>query len=112
IRYDVAIFTNLTRDHLDYHRTMDAYAEAKYRLFSARGLKSAILNIDDEWGARFAARLAANGIDVVTFGTVPGARISASHIALTEAGVAFHVESDWGSGLVAAPVLGAFNVSN
>jgi UDP-N-acetylmuramyl-tripeptide synthetase len=112
IKYDLAIFTNLTRDHLDYHPSMEAYAEAKYRLFSARGLKSAILNIDDEWGARFAARLAANGIDVVTFGTVPGARISASHIALTEAGVAFHVESDWGSGLVAAPVLGAFNVSN
>jgi len=112
IKYDVAIFTNLTRDHLDYHRTMDAYAEAKYRLFSARGLRSAIVNIDDEWGARFAARLAGSGRDVVTFGTAPGARLAASRIALTGAGVAFHLESQWGSGLVAAPVLGALNVSN
>ena len=112
IKYDIAIFTNLTRDHLDYHQSMDAYAEAKYRLFSARGLKSAIVNIDDEWGARFAARLQGSGRDVVTFGTVPGARLAASRIALTEAGVAFHLESEWGSGLVAAPVLGAFNVSN
>ena len=40
IKYDVAVFTNLTRDHLDYHGTMEAYAEAKYRLFAARGLKA------------------------------------------------------------------------
>ena len=112
IKYDVAVFTNLTRDHLDYHRSMDAYAEAKYRLFSARGLKRAIINIDDEWGARFAARLAGAGVDVVMFGTMPGARLSASRITLTESGVSFHVESEWGSGVAAAPVLGAFNVSN
>ena len=112
IKYDVAIFTNLTRDHLDYHRTMDAYAEAKYRIFSARGLKSAIVNVDDEWGARFAARLSGSGRDVITFGTVPGARLAASRVSLTAAGVSFHIESEWGSGLVTAPVLGAFNLSN
>jgi len=112
IKYDVAIFTNLTRDHLDYHRSMDAYAEAKYRLFSARGLKSAVVNVDDEWGARFAARLSGGGRDVITFGTVPGARLAASDVTLTGAGVSFHLESEWGTGLVAAPVLGAFNVSN
>ena len=112
IKYDVAIFTNLTRDHLDYHRSMDAYAEAKYRLFSARGLKSAIVNVDDEWGARFAARLAGGGHEVITFGTAPGARLAASEATLTGAGVSFHLESEWGKGLVTAPVLGAFNISN
>jgi UDP-N-acetylmuramyl tripeptide synthase len=106
IKYDVAIFTNLTRDHLDYHRSMDAYAEAKYRLFSARGLKSAIVNVDDEWGARFAARLAGGGHEVITFGTAPGARLAASDATLTGSGVSFHLESEWGKGLVTAPVLG------
>ncbi|HEX9433778.1 MAG TPA: UDP-N-acetylmuramoyl-L-alanyl-D-glutamate--2,6-diaminopimelate ligase, partial [Burkholderiales bacterium] len=109
IKYDAAVFTNLTRDHLDYHGTMEAYAEAKFRLFSARGLTHSVVNIDDDWGASFAARLAG---DVITFGTREGARLRASRIGLSEAGVRFHVDSQWGSGEVSAAVLGAFNVSN
>ena len=82
IRYDVAVFTNLTRDHLDYHGTMEAYAEAKFRLFSARGLTHAVINVDDDWGVRFARRLAASPLDVITYGTgearpdAPRARLS------------------------------------
>jgi UDP-N-acetylmuramoyl-L-alanyl-D-glutamate--2,6-diaminopimelate ligase len=123
IKYDVAVFTNLTRDHLDYHGTMEAYAEAKFRLFSARGLTHSVVNIDDDWGASFAARLAG---DVITYGQARGVaakhrqnqearegpRLAASRIGLSEAGVRFHVDSEWGSGEVTAPVLGAFNVSN
>ncbi len=112
IKYDVAVFTNLTRDHLDYHHSMDAYAEAKYRLFSAHGLKAAVINVDDEWGARFAPRVQGGGRDVITFGTKADARLVASRIRLDESGVGFHVSSEWGSGEVDAPVLGAFNVSN
>ena len=112
IKYDVGVFTNLTRDHLDYHRSMDAYAEAKYRLFSARGLKSAVINADDEWGVRFAARLAGSGCDVVTFGAARGARLAMSNLRLSEAGVRFDLASEWGAAEVAAPVLGAFNASN
>ena len=118
IKYDAAVFTNLTRDHLDYHGTMDAYAEAKYRLFSARGLTHAVVNVDDEWGARFAGRLAASGLEVVTFGLVPerrGAkrpRLAASDVLLSDAGVRFRVDSEWGAGTVETAVLGAFNVSN
>ncbi|HET9470449.1 MAG TPA: UDP-N-acetylmuramoyl-L-alanyl-D-glutamate--2,6-diaminopimelate ligase [Usitatibacter sp.] len=118
IKYDVAVFTNLTRDHLDYHGTMDAYAEAKYRLFSARGLTHAVVNVDDEWGARFAGRLAASGLEVVTYGVAPGGgaakrpRLRASDVLLSDAGVRFRVDSEWGAGTVETPVLGAFNVSN
>ena len=112
IKYDVAVFTNLTRDHLDYHRTMEAYAEAKYRLFSARGLKSAVVNIDDEWGGRFAPQLAAGPLDVITYGTRPGARLLASRVRLSESGVRFDIASEWGEGEVSAPLLGAFNASN
>jgi UDP-N-acetylmuramoyl-L-alanyl-D-glutamate--2,6-diaminopimelate ligase len=109
IKYDVAVFTNLTRDHLDYHGTMEAYAEAKFRLFGARGLKHSVVNVDDTWGAGFAERL---GGDVITFGTRSPARLRASGIGLSEAGVRFHVASEWGEGEVRAGVLGAFNVSN
>jgi UDP-N-acetylmuramoyl-L-alanyl-D-glutamate--2,6-diaminopimelate ligase len=112
IKYDVAVFTNLTRDHLDYHRTMDAYAEAKYRLFTARGLKAAVVNADDEWGARFAGRMRGSGLDVITYGLKPGARLAASALALTDAGVRFQVASEWGAAEVRAPVLGEFNASN
>jgi UDP-N-acetylmuramoyl-L-alanyl-D-glutamate--2,6-diaminopimelate ligase len=118
IKYDAAVFTNLTRDHLDYHGTMDAYAEAKYRLFSARGLTHAVVNVDDEWGARFAGRLAASRLEVITFGLAPERasakrpRLRASGVVLSDAGVRFRVDSDWGAGTVETPVLGAFNVSN
>ncbi len=117
IKYDVAVFTNLTRDHLDYHGTMEAYAEAKFRLFSARGLAHSVVNVDDDWGAAFTQRL---GGDVITYGQARGMRhetggnprIAASAICLSEAGIRFHVDSEWGAGEVSARVLGAFNVSN
>ena len=109
IKYDAAIFTNLTRDHLDYHGTMEAYAEAKFRLFSARGLRHSVINIDDDWGASFVERLAG---DVITYGSRKDARLRASRVGLSEAGVRFHVASEWGEGEVSARVLGAFNVSN
>ena len=112
IKYDVAVFTNLTRDHLDYHRTMEDYAEAKFRLFSARGLKRAVVNVDDEWGARLAMRLRGQPVDTITFGTRDDARLRASNVSLDAAGVRFRVESEWGNGDAAARVLGTFNVSN
>ncbi len=109
IKYDIAVFTNLTRDHLDYHGTMESYAEAKFGLFSARGLKRAVINADDEVGASFARRL---GGDVMTFGTRAGARLRAEQIRLSDAGVRFRIESEWGRGEVSSAALGAFNVSN
>jgi UDP-N-acetylmuramoyl-L-alanyl-D-glutamate--2,6-diaminopimelate ligase len=127
IRFDCAIFTNLTRDHLDYHGTMEAYAEAKFRLFAARGLRHAIINVDDAWGRTFAERLEGGPLEVITYGTsrrprarggpvsaseALGPRLRGDDIRLSEDGVRFRVESEWGSGEVRAAVLGAFNVSN
>jgi UDP-N-acetylmuramyl-tripeptide synthetase len=112
IKYDVAVLTNLTRDHLDYHRTMEAYAEAKYRLFAARGLKSAVVNVDDDWGRRFAERLGGTSLATITYGEGEGSRLRASNLRLTESGVRFDVDSEWGRGEVAAPMLGAFNAAN
>jgi UDP-N-acetylmuramoyl-L-alanyl-D-glutamate--2,6-diaminopimelate ligase len=111
IKFDVAVFTNLTRDHLDYHHTMEAYAEAKYRLFNARGVGRAVINVDDAWGRRFADRLRGSPVDVLGYG-LEGGRLRAARISQTEAGLRFRVEGEWGEGEVAVPVLGAFNVAN
>ncbi|MBL0143413.1 MAG: UDP-N-acetylmuramoyl-L-alanyl-D-glutamate--2,6-diaminopimelate ligase [Betaproteobacteria bacterium] len=111
IRFDVAVFTNLTRDHLDYHGTMEAYAEAKYRLFNARGVGRAVINVDDAWGRRFADRLRESPVDVIGYGLGDG-RLRACGVSQSEAGLRFRVEGEWGAGEVAVPVLGAFNVSN
>jgi UDP-N-acetylmuramoyl-L-alanyl-D-glutamate--2,6-diaminopimelate ligase len=111
IKFDVAVFTNLTRDHLDYHGTMEAYAEAKYRLFTARGVGRAVINVDDDWGRRFADRLRGSPVDVIGYG-LRGGRLRASGVGQSESGLRFRVEGEWGAAEVAVPVLGAFNVSN
>jgi UDP-N-acetylmuramoyl-L-alanyl-D-glutamate--2,6-diaminopimelate ligase len=111
VKFDVAVFTNLTRDHLDYHQTMEAYAEAKYRLFTTRGVGRAVINVDDAWGRRFADRLRGSPVDVIGYGLASG-RLTASRVSQSEAGLRFRVGGEWGEGEVAVPVLGAFNVSN
>ncbi|GBC93436.1 UDP-N-acetylmuramoyl-L-alanyl-D-glutamate--2, 6-diaminopimelate ligase [bacterium HR15] len=93
VRFDAAIFTNLTQDHLDYHPTMEAYAQAKLRLFTELARQSgkpfrAIINLDAEWGAWFAER--AEG-DLWTYGTHPHARVRAEQIQLNKDGIQFMV---------------------
>ena len=67
VEFDCALFTNLTQDHLDYHGSMEAYGEAKARLFEMPGLGSAVLNVDDAFGARLARRLAGR-VRVIGYG--------------------------------------------
>ncbi|MCX7926026.1 MAG: Mur ligase family protein [Fimbriimonadales bacterium] len=95
IHFDAGVFTNLTQDHLDYHGTMDAYAAAKLRLFtdlaeqSAKPFK-AIINIDDEWGRRFAAR--AKGA-VYTYGQSESALVQATRVEYGLEGLRFTLHS-------------------
>ena len=113
IHFDVGVFTNLTRDHLDYHGTMESYAEAKYRLFMAEGLRHAVVNVDDPWGRSLAERLKSSTLDVITYGVASAdARLRAAEVKLSDAGVRFRLDGEWGTAEVNAPVLGAFNVSN
>ena len=111
VRIDVGVFTNLTRDHLDYHGTMEAYAEAKYRLFASRGLAHAVVNEDDPCGRAFATRLRGTPVAVTGYGFGQG-ELRAGAVVQSDAGLRFRVTSPWGEGEVAAPVLGAFNASN
>ncbi len=75
IRFDTVIFTNLTQDHLDYHRTMEGYFEAKKKLFTEYEYRRAVINIDDAHGRKLAAELRRNGRAVVTYGVRAGADV-------------------------------------
>src|SRR4029453_16251379 len=67
VAFDCALFTNLSQDHLDYHGTLEAYAEAKSRLFDTPGLGVAVLNLDDVLGVRLAQRLSARGVCTIGY---------------------------------------------
>ena len=121
VAFDCAVFTNFTRDHLDYHASMVAYEAAKTKLFLTASLKHAVINLDDPMGVRLMARLAdridriayciADASPVAEFVEDEG-RLTASDLQFDAKGVRFTVRSDWGSAEIAAPVWGAFNVSN
>jgi len=115
VEFDAAIFTNLTQDHLDYHKTMEAYAEAKALLFSnlARQKKRgrAVLNIDDRYGALFAARFGSE-LDIVTYGLGVKAAFRASNVRIDFNGTSFQLDALGRSYLVRLPLIGQFNVYN
>lgn len=113
--YDVGVFTNLTRDHLDYHRDMANYFQAKMQLFRGLGQfgkrASAVVNMDDPWGLQLANT---NGLqaDLLTFGEHPGAHVRAEDIEIDAHGTRFTVRTPWGSTEAHLRLLGRFNVSN
>jgi len=113
VRFEVAVFTNLTRDHLDYHGTMDAYFAAKARLFAFDGLGCAVVNVDGAWGRRLAApgATAARVLTVSAAGD-PGADVRAGDVAPGAGGIAFTLETPWGAARIESPLLGRFNVDN
>jgi len=110
-RFDVALFTNLSRDHLDYHGTMAAYGAAKARLFAWPGLAVAVVNADDAFGEHLAAMAREHGARLVTYG-VNGGDVVATSIATTPGGMALSVATPWGRGELATCVVGTFNVAN
>ena len=113
VQFDVAVFTNLTRDHLDYHRDMDAYGAAKARLFAWPGLKAAVLNLDDAFGHVLLAALPA---DVRAIGLssrgAEAASMTATRLQLDASGIAFDLCIDDQPHAVQSKLLGRFNVDN
>jgi UDP-N-acetylmuramoyl-L-alanyl-D-glutamate--2,6-diaminopimelate ligase len=110
-RFDVALFTNLTRDHLDYHGTMESYGEAKARLFDWPGLKHAVINVDDGFGRSLVSRLNGSRVKVFTYGIANGA-ISGHRLDLHRLGLDLEIRTPWGGGLVRSPLMGAYNAVN
>jgi UDP-N-acetylmuramoyl-L-alanyl-D-glutamate--2,6-diaminopimelate ligase len=117
IEFDTALFTNLSRDHLEYHRTMRRYQEAKARLFAWETLRHAVVNLDDDFGVALARRIRRQGLEIIGygFGGARGARVArvaGAHIASDVHGVSFDVRTPWGAAHVTGPVPGRHNASN
>ena len=107
--FNIAVLTNLSRDHLDYHGEMDTYAAVKAQLFNWPGLEWVVLNVDDAFGRQLEsltrpARVASYGF---TRGTV-----IANKLRLAQSSMHMQVHTDWGNAELEAPLLGRFNAAN
>lgn len=111
VAFDAAVLTNLSRDHLDYHGTMEAYADAKRRLFIDSHPRFAIINLDDAFGKALAGEIS-NGTQVFTYGTNGSSELRGSVLQLDSLGMTLSLASPWGGGEIRTGLLGAFNVSN
>ena len=112
LHIDTAIFTNLSRDHLDYHGDLNSYAAAKSRLFGMSGLKHAVINLDDNIG-----RLILNNLDPAVDGITYSfenhtADIHCDRIQLAAAEITAELVTPWGRGRLTSPLLGKFNLAN
>jgi UDP-N-acetylmuramoyl-L-alanyl-D-glutamate--2,6-diaminopimelate ligase len=109
---DTAIFTNLTRDHLDYHETIEHYGAAKAKLFAMPGLKSAVINIDDRFGRTLLGQIGA-GIAIYSYSIDDrSAAIHTTELSLHQHGLKMNVVTPWGEGELNSHLLGRFNASN
>jgi UDP-N-acetylmuramoyl-L-alanyl-D-glutamate--2,6-diaminopimelate ligase len=108
----VAIFTNFTQDHLDYHGTMQAYWDAKARLFQWPGLRAAVLNVDDVRGTELAQSLHGGALDLWTFSCQQPARLVARDIAYADGGLRFAVQEGAAREELSTQLIGQYNVSN
>jgi UDP-N-acetylmuramoyl-L-alanyl-D-glutamate--2,6-diaminopimelate ligase len=119
VRFNTAAFTNLTRDHLDYHGTMEAYGAAKARLFQWPSLANRIINVDDSFGAQLAAQLSPARLILTTRSAAtavssvrPVEQVRALRATPESAGLAIEIESSWGNAGFTVPLIGEFNVDN
>ncbi len=116
LKFRVAVFTNLTRDHLDYHQTMENYYDAKKKLFDGRlGEKpsASVINIEDEWGAKLVNELKENNQRVVTFAQNNPADLQAENIEVSLIkGTSFVLQTPHGKRNVTSPLVGKPHVYN
>jgi UDP-N-acetylmuramoyl-L-alanyl-D-glutamate--2,6-diaminopimelate ligase len=115
VEFDTAVFTNLTQDHLDYHGTLEAYFEAKTRLFSGlleqRRKGKAVINLDDRHG-RLLIQKFREAIPVITYGQGAQADFRASNVRVDFHGTSYQLDAAGKSYLVRLPLIGSFNVYN
>jgi UDP-N-acetylmuramoyl-L-alanyl-D-glutamate--2,6-diaminopimelate ligase len=114
LQFGVVVFTNLTRDHLDYHKSLGAYFEVKARLFSGNTgslPRVAVVNLDDPYGRQLVDRLPAK-MRRVTFGEHPGADVRAEAVNLEFKRSTFRLAWPDGAAMVESPLIGRYNVSN
>lgn len=111
VDFDVAVFTNLTRDHLDYHGTMEEYGAAKQKLFAWPTLRAVVINVDDAFGRQLADGLR-DDIKQIRYAVDNAADVRAEKVRTSDRGLEFQLITPWGGGAIATPLLGHFNVYN
>jgi UDP-N-acetylmuramoyl-L-alanyl-D-glutamate--2,6-diaminopimelate ligase len=111
VAFQAAVFTNLSRDHLDYHGSMERYADAKRRLFTDCQPRFAIINRDDELGRRLIGELGGS-CEVLSYGTNGNAELCGHVVHMDSSGMNLEISSPWGGGKLHTNLLGRFNVSN
>lgn len=114
LSFAAAVFTNLSRDHLDYHGDMTNYEAAKWRLFAEHQVGQKIINADDEVGRRWLQRLP-DAVAVSVAGEIDAGRahwLKATHTDYHDSGFTVQFDSSWGAGEINSRLMGAFNVSN
>jgi len=114
VHFRVAAFTNLTQDHLEFHRSMEAYGEAKARLFLDLSPATSVVNVDDPFGRDLAKRIAAKGGDLVTVSSEQGgiAMVAPESFDLRPSGTRARVRTPGGSVVLESRLIGAHNLSN
>jgi UDP-N-acetylmuramoyl-L-alanyl-D-glutamate--2,6-diaminopimelate ligase len=110
VRFHVAVFTNLTRDHLDYHGDMTAYGQAKAKLFAHEGLKYAVINHDDDFGRRLLADVGAP-VTCLSYG-IEGGDVRAREARPSPEGLWLRIQTPYGETELRSPLIGHFNVYN
>ena len=112
VKFDTAIFTNLTRDHLDYHESMEAYGNNKKKLFTSEGLSRAIINLDDPYALSVINAIAPS-VEMYTYSIKnSAATVYAESLTLTRQGFQARVVTPIGAGVIKGKLFGYFNVSN
>jgi len=110
VHFDIAVFTNLSAEHLDYHDSMEDYFEAKKRLFFLNAKKrTAVVNLDDPWGKRLISELP---LTTVSFGLEPAAIVRADEFRLSETGIKAEVDYPGGQVKICSALMGKHNLSN
>jgi UDP-N-acetylmuramoyl-L-alanyl-D-glutamate--2,6-diaminopimelate ligase len=117
VHFDIAVLTNLSRDHLDYHGDMASYAAAKAGLFAWPELQYAVLNMDDPFGVELAGKLGCGGVQTVGYsleGKNEGCRFAvlAQNLVADAEGIRFRAVTPWGAAQLSSKLLGRFNASN
>ena len=121
VEFDIAVFTNLSHDHLDYHADMNEYGKSKRKLFLQKGLKHAVINLDDEFGYELSKEFS-NRLDTVGFSENVDKNVSiipkniqiveAHNTKIHENGFSTDLKTPWGDGILHSNLLGRFNIKN
>ena len=111
VAFTAALFTNLSRDHLDYHGTMEQYGAAKTRLFHWDSLRYAVINLDDDFGTKLARSLDRSRVNVLGYGLGKG-EISGHKLDLSRRGLTLEIGTPWGASVIRSQLLGRFNAAN